>query len=222
MAKFSNFSYAASDVWAAAAAATRINNGYEKNAVYAYNSDTRESTLVRQANKIMVAEMMKNGMGWTEEDRTIGLAAQQYWQANLLKIISGIANSFEITAIAVANKEEITSMLDLAILSSLVASAHRGQAREAVNAVKSQAKSQFQGCIKETIQITNAEVLSSHYAMTIGRYRNEIRAGNNLFYWWGEKLTVGSKINCRGRVKAHIHDYDTKAEMTQLHYVKVS
>lgn len=215
------FSYSANDAWSAAAAATRINNGYLKEAKFEYDEDKGGTFLVAEANKVMVRKLLEANQGWTEEDVARGAEARAYWaQGGLIKLMEGSANSFETTAISIAQKEVIDSAYDLAVLSSLIASAERGSKRDELAQVKRVAGSRHVGAVGEKITLTNMEVLSSRYVESIGKYRNEAKLEGNLYAWWGNEIKTAT-VSVKGKIKAHITDRDTGAKVTQLNYTKV-
>lgn len=216
------FMYKSEDVWAAAACATRINGGYIKEPTYKYDEAQNASVLDKEANKVMVRNMLATGSkSWGEEDIARGNAAREYWKTNLLKMLSGAANDFEQTAINLANKETIETVYDVSVISSLIASAERGMEREAVKEVKLQTNSVHVGAVKDNVRIVDAEVLTVRYNANFGKYRVDVRSNGNLFSWWSsEDFKVGARVNVKGKVKAHYSDRDTNVAVTQLNYVK--
>lgn len=210
--------YNAMDVWSAAAAATRINNGYVKERETYYDWEKQTTIVNRESNKSIVLEMLKNNSGWAQEDIDEGQLARAHWQGNMIKILSGTANPFETSAIAVSNKDTIDNFYDIAVLSSLVASYRRAKTVERINELKG--NSQFCGNIGEHF-VAQGNVVSSHYSDNFGKYRNElITEEGNVFSWWGNKADVGSAIHIKGKVKAH-HNERNGSKVTQLNYVKV-
>lgn len=215
------FMYKAEDVWAAAAAATRINGGYMKEATYSYDEASERTVLNKEANKVMVRNMLASNTVYTDEDIARGAAAREYWQKNLLKMLGGTANDFEQTAIALANKEQIETVYDVSVISSLVASAERALAKDAVNDIKLQSNSVHVGKVGEALRIADAEVLTVRYNANFGKYRVDVRSNGNLFSWWASKgYDVGARVNVKGKVKSHYADRDTNVAITQLNYVK--
>jgi len=177
------FSYAAQDAWSAAAAATRINEGYLKEPKFEYDDDQEQLVQNAQANKVIVRKMLEAGQGWTDEDVQRGAEACAYWQGGLIKIMAGTANSFESSAISIAGKETIESAYDLAVLSSLIASAERGVKRDEVNHAKSLSNSVHVGSIKGTLSLKHAEVIATHYVQAYNKFRIEVKCDSNLYTW---------------------------------------
>lgn len=211
-------SYNATDVWSAAAAATRINNGYVKEREATYDWEKQLTTITRETNKSIVLEMLKNNSGWAQEDIDEGQLARDYWQGNMIKILSDTANPFERAAIAVSNKDTIDNFYDIAVLASLVASYRRAKTVERITELKG--NSQFCGNIGEHF-VARGNVVISHYSDNFGKYRNElITEEGNVFSWWGNKADVGSAIHIKGKVKVH-HNERNGSKVTQLNYVKV-
>lgn len=215
------FMFDANNAWSAAAAVTRINNGYLKEALHKYDEVQECVVLDKEANKVLVRKMLDAGQGWTDEDAARGAKAREYWQAQLMKIVSGTANDFESNAIKVANKEQIESAFDLAVLSSLVASAERGMAKDAANDAKSQLSSVHVGNVGEQMVLKGAEVMTVGAISDFGKYRVDAKFEGNIFTWWsGKTYAVGATISVKGKVKGHIKDRATNAAVTQLNYVK--
>lgn len=215
------FMYKAEDVWAAAAAATRVNGGYIKEAIYNWDEALLSPVLDKEANKVMVRNMLAANTVYTEEDIERGNKAREYWKTNLLKMLSGAANDFEQTAIALANKETIETVYDVSVISSLIASAERALQRDAVNDKKMQTNSVHVGKVKDNVMVPDAEVLTVRYNDNFAKYRVDVRCKGNLFSWWtSTKYEVGAYISVKGKVKAHYADRDTNAAITQLNYVK--
>lgn len=215
------FDYATADGWSAAAAAMRINGVYLKEDSYKYDEATNTSTLDKSANKWLVKKMLEAGNGWTEEDVARGEAARTYWQSMLLKMMTSNANEFEQNAIRIANGERLENNYDVAVLSSLIASAERGMARDVINDVKANLPSKFQGKQGDTLVIKNAEVINVGSITDFGKYRVDVNAEGNLYSWWSSKTyTPGSVISVKGRVKSHYNDRATNTQVTQLNYVK--
>ena len=223
-AKAAAFMFKAEDVWSAAAAATRINGTYLKEPRFESVTDSEGYQGLKQtheANKVLVRKLLDANQGWTEEDVARGAEARAYWQAQLLKMVGDTANDFEKMAVQIANKESIEGNYDLAVLSSLVASAERGKAREVVNDSKMETNSKHVGNIEDRLVLKDAEVIAVSGLSDFGKYRVDAKFNGNLFTWWsGVTYEAGTKISVKGRVKGHIQDRATKVAVTQLNYVK--
>jgi hypothetical protein len=218
------FMYKAEDVWAAAASAMRVNGQYLKEATYRSVTDENGYTTMvqeKESNKVLVRQMLAANTTYTEEDIERGNKARGYWKNNLLKLLGGTANDFEQTAIALANKEQIETVYDVSVIASLIASAERNIAKDAVNDVKLQTNSVHVGKVGDAVRVGDAEVLTVYYNANFGKYRVDVRSNGNLFSWWASKgYDVGARINVKGKVKAHYADRDTNVAVTQLNYVK--
>ena len=79
------FMFKAEDVWSAAAAAQRINGTYLKEATYSYDETSERTVLNKEANKVLVRQLLDANQGWTEEDVARGATARAYWQTQLMK-----------------------------------------------------------------------------------------------------------------------------------------
>lgn len=215
------FMFKAEDVWSAAAAAQRINGTYLKEATYSYDEASERTVLNKEANKVLVRQLLDTNQGWTEEDVAVGAEARAYWQNNLVKMIGGTANVFEQTAITLANKEQVETNYDVAVISSLIASAQRGRAKEALMEVKANSDSKHVGTVGNHVALNNAEVLAVGSLSDFGKYRVDAKFEGNLFTWWsGKTYPVGASVSVKGKVKGHTKDRDTNAAITQLNYVK--
>lgn len=219
-----SFMFNAEDVWAAAAAATRINDGYLKEPKFRSVIDSQGYEGLAQtheANKVLVRKLLDANQGWTEEDTARGATARAYWQAQLMKMVGNTANDFEKVAVAAANKETIEGNYDLAVIASLVASAERGIARDTINDVKSNIDSKHQGKVGDHTVLTNAEVVVCGALSDFGKYRVDAKCEGNLYTWWSSKAyTAGNWVSVKGKVKGHTVDRGTNVAVTQLNYVK--
>lgn len=221
--KFKTISYSADNVWAAAAAATRINGGYVKEARYDYDPATGETTLISEANKRMVSAMLELGQGWTDEDVVVANEARDYWKGGVMKLLTGEVKEFERMAITLADVETVDSFLNVAVISSLVASAKRGMLRDNLEQEKRFSNSEWQAAVKANIVLKDLEVLVCTYSENFASYRFEGKIDGNFFSWWGkEKIAVGTKLNGKARVKAHATDSKSGAKVTQINYLKVA
>ena len=216
------FSFKAEDVWSAAAAATRINGGYIKEDTHRYDEDHEVVVRDKQANKTMVRDLLEANQGWTEEDVARGAEARAYYaQGGLIKLLDGSANDFETTAINIAQKETIESNYDLAVLSSLIASAERNAKRDELNNAKRISGSRHVGKVGEHAMLKGVEVLGTGPLTDFGKYRVDARFEGNLYAWWSSKsYAAGTTLNVKGRIKGHTMDRATGVAVTQLNYVK--
>jgi len=219
------FSFKAEDVWSAAAAATRINGGYLKEPKFKGQEDANGYFVqiqISEANKVLVRKLLDANQGWTEEDVARGAEARAYYaQGGLIKILEGSANEFETTAISIAQKETIESNYDLAVLSSLIASAERNAKRDELNNAKRISGSRHVGKVGDHMVLKGAEVIGTGSLTDFGKYRVEARFEGNLYAWWSSKsYDAGTTLNVKGKVKGHVTDRTTNVAVTQLNYVK--
>ena len=219
-----SFMFNADDVWAAAAAAMRVNGAYLKEPQFQAVIDAegyQSMVQTKEANKAMVRKMLDANQSWQEEDATRGATARAYWQAQLMKIVGGTANDFEQTAISISNKEQIETAYDVAVIASLIASAERGLARETINEVKLSTDSKHQGTVGAPMVLTNAEVVACGPQSDFGKYRVDVKCEGNLYTWWSSKTyKSGDWVTVKGKVKGHVVDRGTNVAVTQLNYVK--
>ena len=218
------FMFKAEDVWSAAAAAARINDGYLKEPKFKSVIDKDGYEGIQQtndANKVLVRKLLDANQGWTEEDVARGAEARAYWQAQLMKLVGNTANDFEQTSIKIANKEQIENNYDLAVIASLITSAERNKAKEIVNDAKLEMDSKHVGTVGDHMMLKGAEVMAVGNLSDFGKYRVDAKFNGNLFSWWSSKTyTVGSAVTVKGKIKGHTNDRATNVAVTQLNYVK--
>lgn len=216
------FSYPAANVWAAAAMVFRTNGGYLKEAVYDYNPETNENSLIKDANKKVVNALLQVGEGWTDEDVRVADEARSYWQGSIMKLLADAKMSdFEKQAVKLSEKEEINTFFDIAVISSLIGAAKRGAERDQQEYDKRVSPGEWLGKSDEKIHLDNLIVVSCVYSVNYGSYRNEGTQNGNYVSWWSkEKFEVGKTLNVTARVKANATDVKTGAKITQINYVK--
>jgi len=217
--------YLAANVWSAAAAAHRINNGkYYKDENVVWDEATDKSIVQNRANKVIVREMLEAGNGWTEADVAKGEEALNFWKGQMMRLLGdGAISDFDKMAITIAAKDEITTAYDVAIISSLVRSAERGILREDVEIKKSTLKSEWIGATNAKVAV-QVVVINCFYLANFGSYIVEgLVNDQNVVTWWAKtNLETGSKLTIKGRIKSCGFDRkDPTLKVTNLNYVKV-
>ena len=200
--------YPANDVWAAAAAAQRINGSYIKM--------THEDTPGIETNRDIVYQLLKDSSPVTDADRTAGDAARTYYKGLTFKILQGKKLSdFDNTALSIANRDVITGVYDIAIITSLPSCYERGAARDKNDNRLNQAKG-FVGSIGDKVTLT-IEVMKSTYSQNYGIYFiTGLTDGNeSVFFALKNGMERGDGVKVSGTVKAH------RVDSTQLNRVKV-
>lgn len=215
-------SYPAANVWAAAAMVFRTNGGYFKETVYEHDQTNGETCVVKEANKKIVNALLQIGEEWTDEDVRVATEARSYWQGGIMKLLADAKISdFEKQAIMLAEKEEINTFFDIAVISSLIGAAKRGAERDQIENEKRTSLSKWLGITNEKIHLDNLTVISCVYITSYNSYRNEGTQNGNYVSWWSkEKLEVGKTMNVTARVKATVIDEKTGAKTTQVNYLK--
>ena len=145
------------------------------------------------------------------------------FKGGVMKLLTGEVKEFERMAITLADVETVDSFLNVAVISSLVASAKRGMLRDNLEQEKRFSNSEWQAAVKANIVLKDLEVLVCTYSENFASYRFEGKIDGNFFSWWGkEKIAVGTKLNGKARVKAHATDSKSGAKVTQINYLKVA
>lgn len=211
MAKhYPTVNYTADQVWAAVAAAHRINGGYSK-----YDEMTADGTVKRQTNKALVWNLLENGGEITDADREMGNTVRTHFQGKALELLSGPRNEFLFSAVKIAQRDDFTSKdrLDVAIAASLVAGYERDLVRDEARAKTF--NSQHVGKIKDRVE-REFEIVTCNFSERYMCYCiSAIADGNNYFFFSQHKLDAGKKYMLKGTIKAHRDN-----GVTQLNRVK--
>lgn len=208
--------FTADQVWGAAAAAHRINDGYIKDDVWNYNSPA--AFISKFANKHLVKKWLREQdfTEITEQDILEGQRFRSHFKGYTLLAIRGPINDFQAQALRIATMETFTgrNMLEFAIVSCLPSVADRDDVR---NNIKKEiyASEQLNAVEGESI-VGEVEVVSSKYSATYNKYRITGRMGESFVDFWFSKdlkdtVKIKAKVkNCRGD------------KTTQLNYVKIA
>lgn len=199
-------------VWAAAAAAHRINNGYIKEG-YAQS---------KKANKFLIRDILRESIDTIKDcDVEVGKQCRMYWRNQLLAVLGG-ADDYTQWLIRLATMEKIGNLGDLSVVSSAINAQKNHEQRENTKLEKLSLNSQWVGKIGEKLEFKDtARILTCKYIDKFDRYIVECVIDGNLYFWWGnKKVTPETKI-LSGKVKAHSRDQDSDQKRTQLNYVKV-
>jgi hypothetical protein len=206
MAK-SSFSYPAALVWAAACAAQRVNGGYVK-----VGSGPAE-----QMHNRMLMESFITDQSVTDADRAEGEKVRKFYQALTFQILKGkLLSSFDNNALALSNREEITSNYEIAVIASLPDGYERGQKRMSVQTRIDFAKGGFIARVGEKVT-ANIEVLRSAYSQQWNVYFVTAITDQDqaIFFSFKSALEAGANVKIAGTIKAH------RDNQTQLNRVKV-
>jgi hypothetical protein len=209
--------FTADQVWGLAVAADRINGGYFKEQQWG-QSDSGESKLLKEANKMMVKQWLRtnNFTAATAADVDKGREIRNYFNGFLLKQISGKINEFEQQALRIAQMDEFTpkNMLEFAIVSCLPSVMLRDQSRNEL-AREVRASTQLQGAVGDKIQ-GEIEVVKCFYSKDYDKYRVTAKLVDSFVdFWYNSNLEAGTRVSIKAKIKSVRGD-----NTTQLNFVK--
>jgi hypothetical protein len=206
--------FTADQVWACAAAAQRINNGYFKEPAF----EPESNTLLRKANKTMVKDWLRenNFLEVCEDDYAAGRQAREHFKSYMLLAMTGSLNDFQQTAYKIATKEEFTGrdLYDFAVISCLPSVAQRDQQRTDIKR-ELYSSEPLVGNEGDAI-VGDITVLKSYYSQEYAKHKITARMGEAFVdFWFGKELAGDLRI--KGKIKRIRGD-----KTTQLNYVKIS
>ena len=207
--------FTAETVWACAAAAQRINDGYYKEDKWEYVND--QARKVSDANKVMVKAWLRDQdfSQITAADTEEGIRARNHFKSYTFLAIAGRLNEFQQTAMKLAAKEEFTGrdIYDFAVISCLPSVAVRDVANSELKR-EIYTSEQLQGNIGDTI-VGDITVTNSRFNSDYNRYKITARMGESFVdFWFGQELE--GTIRVKGKIKTQRGD-----KTTQLNYVKI-
>ena len=213
--------YPAEQVWAASAAANRINGAYLKDAEMQYE-DAAGNRIdppieVRKANKHLMRNLLSDNTAITQDDINEGIACRDHFRGLLFKELSGtLTNGFLKAIFQNANQETFQSnaFIELAQIAAAPSAWKREVKRDEIAAKAGEG--QHIGKVGDKVA-GEVEITQSNFSANYGIYFNHGFMGPNaVFFANKEGLEPGKKFNIKGTVKAH---RDNK--VTQLNRVKV-
>ena len=207
--------FTAETVWACAAAAQRINDGYYKEDKWEYVND--QARKVSDANKVMVKAWLRDQdfSQITAADTAEGIRARDHFKSYTFLAIAGRLNEFQTTAMQLAAKEEFTGrdIYDFAVISCLPSVAVRDVANSELKR-EIYTSEQLQGAVGDTI-VGDITVISARFNPDYNRYKIRARMGESFVdFWFGKELE--GTIRVKGKIKIQRGD-----KTTQLNYVKI-
>lgn len=204
--------------WAAAWAAQRIHGGYRP---INHNLFDDESNRL-PSNKDTLLMLLADTTKITEEDRTNGALAREWFQGQLFGLISGELSDFMKRATEIATKDEISLRKDAGVISCLPHSYIRATHKENICDIMTESSSKHIGAITEKIVCT-LWVLDIKDGVSFEGTLLTATDGNNFFRFCTSKIrcNVGDTIKIQGKVKRHDFDRDSKTPVTWLNYVKL-
>jgi hypothetical protein len=200
------------DVWSAAAAADRINNGeYLKEAEY----DTTGKK-VTQANREIILELCTKPELITLEDRTQGQELHDHVRGWTLKLLDEKCNDFIKQAVKFVDVDAIDKN-NIPLIASLPRSIKRDrefeEVRQEINALMTKG---MVGTPGKGIQ-GDLEILQSFQSKRFeGFVIRGVLAGYFVWFFSSTSFVKGNKYFIKGRVKQH-----SSNSGTQLNYVKI-
>jgi len=207
--------FTADQVWGLAVEADRINGGYTKDAVWG-QSDSGGVELLKQANKVMVKQWLRDNRQPSVDDVEQGREIRNYFNGFLLKQISGKINDFEQQALRIAQMDEFTgkNLLEFAIASCLPSTMRRDQERNDL-AREVRHSTQLTGAVGDKIQ-GEIEVVKCYYNKDYDKFRVTAKLVDSFVdFWYNSNLEAGQKLSIKAKIKSVRGD-----NTTQLNFVK--
>ena len=207
--------FTAETVWACAAAAQRINDGYYKEDKWEVVND--QARKVSDANKVMVKTWLRDQdfSQITAADTAEGIRARDHFKSYTFLAIAGRLNEFQQTAMKLAAKEEFTGrdIYDFAVISCLPSVAVRDIANSELKR-EIYTSEQLQGDVGDAV-VGDITVISARFNSDYNRYKIRARMGESFVdFWFGQELE--GTIRVKGKIKIQRGD-----KTTQLNYVKI-
>jgi hypothetical protein len=206
--------FTADQVWACAAAAQRINDGYFKEDQW----DTAEAGVkIKTANKALVKGWLRDEdySQITAADIAAGQTARNHFKSYTFLAIAGRLNEFQTTAMQLAAKEEFTGrdIYDFAVISCLPSVAVRDVANSELKR-EIYTSEQLQGAVGDSI-VGDITVISARFNPDYNKHKITARMGESFVdFWFGKELE--GTIRIKGKVKTQRGN-----KTTQLNYVKI-
>ena len=206
--------FTAETVWACAAAAQRINEGYFKEDQW----DSAEAGIkIKTANKSLVKAWLRDQdySLVTAADTEEGIRARNHFKSYTFLAIAGRLNDFQETAMKLAAKEEFTGrdIYDFSVISCLPSVAVRDVANSELKR-EIFTSEQLQGNIGDTI-VGDITVITARFNNDYNRYKITARMGESFVdFWFGQELE--GTIRVKGKIKTQRGN-----KTTQLNYVKI-
>ena len=206
--------FTAETVWACAAAAQRINEGYFKEDQW----DTAAAGIkIKTANKSLVKAWLRDEdySQITAADIAAGQTARNHFKSYTFLAIAGRLNEFQTTAMQLAAKEEFTGrdIYDFAVISCLPSVAMRDVANSELRR-EIYTSEQLQGAVGDSI-VGDITVISARFNPDYAKHKITARMGESFVdFWFGKELE--GTIRIKGKVKAQRGN-----KTTQLNYVKI-
>ena len=213
--------YSVSDVWAAACAADRINEGYCKEYVYEYDEVNRQNKIVKRKNRDIMMEFLADPTHLTVDDVERGEQCRLFLQNDLtFRTLKGKTGEFDNAVRKVlAVQDQFDSYhhkYELAIVACLPASVGRSEQRQTSDQRIKFSKGGYIGNVNDKVD-ANVEVLSAVFSKQYSIYwiRAITDQDQPVFFSSKHSYDAGTHLTIKGTVKAH------RDNLTQLNRVKV-
>lgn len=210
--------FTAETVWACAAAAHRINEGYIKEDQWMHNAVP--PYLAKRANKAVVKDWLRttNYSDLIEEDYIKGREYRDHFKGYTLLAIKGELNDFQRQAFKIATIETFDKrmMLEFAIISCLPSVAERDQTRTELTK-EIYGSTQLKGEEGETV-VGDMVVVDCKFIKAYEKFKVNGRIGESYVDFWTQWDLTAHKnetVRIKGKIKAFRGD-----KTTQLNYVK--
>lgn len=211
--------YSASDVWAAACAAQRINDGYYKTEQWMPNATP--PYISKRRNRDLMMEFLASPTDLTTDDVEAGEQCRKYLEQDLVfRAVKGQLTDFDRSVQKVLAVKDrfytVGNRYELAVVACLPNTMARSQARQATNERTQSARGGVFGTVGEKVTV-NVEVLSATYSKEYNVFwiRGITDQDQVVSFSSKTKYDVNTWLTIRGKVKAH------RDNLTQLNYVKV-
>jgi len=201
-----------STVFAAAAAAHRVNRGdYIKGNLITVDGEPPAFT----SNRELVSSFLAEPDRILKEDTVLGESVRTHFKGLTFKMLGGkMLNEFEQKALQYASSETMDER-GAAIVAALPSAYARDLKRRSVEDLIAECLPQYVGPVGSKVTVTG-EVVRAFYSQQWNTWFVTVVTTDNLavFFSFGQ-VEVGSKITVAGKVKAHRPGFQT-----QLNYVK--
>lgn len=212
--------YAVSDVWAAACAAQRINDGYFKEFVYEH-TEGQSPRLVKNKNRNLMLEFLQNPDRLSVDDVEAGEALRVWLQNDLtFRALKSQLTEFDTAAqkcLAVQDRfYTVLHRYELAVIACLPNSKVKADAKAQTQDRLRETSGELIGNIKDKVTL-NVEVIRCVYSRNWNCwFATAVTTDNRaVFFSNKESFDVGTHLTIKGTVKAH------KDGQTQLNRVSV-
>ena len=208
-------------VWAAAAAAQRVNGEYVKVDQTEWDPVAQRANVIKRRNRDVMLELLVNAAAITDQDREQGQAALNFLRNDLtFRAIKGRLTDFDqaVSKVLAVEQEFDTAIhrYEMAIVASLPSVAARSQKRATSDERVKFARGGYIGQpgAKVTVQV---EVLSAVFSQNYGCWfiKGITDQDQPVFFSYREGIDAGRWLSVQGSVKAH------RDNLTQLNRVKV-